>query len=211
MKIYITHYAPLTTRKPHIIRELTNKGIYNFEFIETHDKENLTNGELQKFSKIRLSEISLFLKHIDVFKQAILQPDDIICVFEDDAILKDNFHEIMHNIINNPPKEWDVIFTAECCDLHIHYNPHGIIIPVFSHHPPYLYDTTGSRGTCMYIINKAACKKIIDIYENEPIINEAIDHWFNYIRKKYNNFKYFWCEPTIVDQGSTSIFGSSIR
>lgn len=210
MKVYITHYTPLKERKPHIIKELCSKHIYNFEFIETYDKEVLTNFELSKFNTIKLSEISLFLKHIEVMKKALLQEDDLICVFEDDSILKNNFYEVINNIISNQPKEWDVIFTAECVKLHIDYNPYGITIPVYSSHPPYLFETNGSRGTCMYIINKTACRKILDIYNNQSIINNAIDHWFNEIYK-YGNLKYYWSEPTVVDQGSEHIFNSSIR
>ncbi len=157
-----------------------------------------------------MAVISLFLKHIETMKRAILQDDDFICVFEDDAILKDNFHQIMDNIMSNPPKEWDVIFTAECGNLHIDHNPYRLIIPVFSSHEPYLFETKFSRGTCMYIINKNACRKILDIYNSQPAINKPIDHYFNEIYN-YKNLKYYWSEPTIVSQGSENIFKSSIR
>jgi len=64
MKFFVTHYTPLIERKAHIIEQFQKYNITNYTFIETYDRENLKQSDLNKFSHIRLSEISLFLKHI---------------------------------------------------------------------------------------------------------------------------------------------------
>jgi hypothetical protein len=103
MKFYIVHYTILTERKIHIINQLQNAGINDYEFIETFDKEDIQLHPL--------------------------------------------FSKFSSNSINN----------------------------------------------------------------DEEIINKPIDHWFNYIRKKYNLI-YYLSEPTLVSQGSEKcLFSSSVR
>jgi len=201
MKIYITHYTPLVDRKQNIIKQLTSAGITDYEFIETYDREQLTRQDIEKFSHISMSEASLFLKHYEIFKQN-LENDDIIIVLEDDAILVENFKEHLANYIEIlREKTWDVAFTGECCNIHAKNVVQG----------QHFYDSTGSRGTCMYIINSGVCKKLYNIFNQEPKILLAIDHWFNLIGKKYG-IKYFVSEPTLVYQGSElGLYKSAIR
>jgi GR25 family glycosyltransferase involved in LPS biosynthesis len=201
MKIYITHYTPLADRKQDIIKQLTNAGITEYEFIETYDKEALTNKDIEKFANIRLSEASLFLKHYEIFKKN-KDTNDIIVVLEDDAILVENFKEHLANYIELlKTKTWDVAFTGECCNIHAKNIVQGQIF----------YDWPGSRGTCMYILNAGVCKKLYDIFNQENKIVLAIDHWFNLIGKKYG-LKYFLSEPTLVYQGSElGLYKSAIR
>lgn len=198
MKYFITHYTPLLDRKQNIIKLLENANIIDYEFIETYDREKLNKIEIEKFSQIKLSEISLFLKHIEIFKKEIY---DIVIVLEDDAILVDNFKEKLDSYLNElETMEWDIVFSGECCDLHHKKESNKIF-----------YESTGSRGTCMYILNKGVCKKLNDIVNKEKQIIKPIDHWFNDMKLKYN-LKYYWSEPTLVFQGSeTGIFKSVIR
>ena len=110
------------------------------------------------------------MKHVEIFRKAPL--DDIIIAFEDDAILVDNFKnklEMYLNDLNN--YEWDVVFTAECSD---HHYPNIQDNKLF-----YGYLDSGSRGTCMYILNKGACRKYYELYNNENNIDVPIDFWFN--------------------------------
>jgi GR25 family glycosyltransferase involved in LPS biosynthesis len=194
MKIFITHYTKLVERKQHILTALQNANITEFEFIES---EYLTTN---KFSGIKVSEISLFVKHVDIYKK---NSDDIVIVLEDDAVLVDNFKQKVEyyiDTINNINADWDILFTGECCNLHAVKHTEQIF-----HKLPY------SRGTCMYILNKGVCAKLNSIFENEQLITKPIDHWFNDMILKYNLNSY-WSEPTLVFQGSEiGHFKSAIR
>jgi GR25 family glycosyltransferase involved in LPS biosynthesis len=199
MIFYITHYTPLTDRKQNIINQLIKYNITNYEFIEIYDKEKLNLSDIQKFTDLKLSEISLFLKHVEIYKKNI-NNNNIIIVLEDDAIFVDNFLEKLKYYLNNLPKIWDVIFPGECCELNIKEESNKIF-----------YKTPISRGTCMYILNINTSNKIINIINNLKIINKPIDHFFDYLHKYYN-FEYYWTEPILVLQGSElGIFKSSIR
>jgi GR25 family glycosyltransferase involved in LPS biosynthesis len=200
MKFFITHYTPLVDRKQHIIRSLHNANIDDFKIVDVYDKESLTKLDTDKFSEIKLSEISLFLKHVDIYKKHV---DDVVVVLEDDAVLVDDFKEKLDyylDAIKRSGSEWDILFTGECCNLHAVNNEKQIF-----HKLPY------SRGTCMYVMNKGVCAKLNNIFDNEQLITKSIDHWFNYIIPKYN-LNAYWTEPTLVFQGSEiGYFKSAIR
>ena len=198
MKLFITHYTPLVERKQHILQELKKANIIDYEFIELYDREHLSNTDLAKFSRITLSETSLFLKHVAIYNKEL---DDIVVVLEDDAILVDDFKEKLNILLDGlNTKQWDVLFSSECCELHAKTVPDKM-----------LYESNTSRGTCMYVLNKGVSIKLCQIVQAETEIYLPIDHWFNYIKLKYN-LKYFWSEPTLVDQGSgTGLFETSLR
>jgi GR25 family glycosyltransferase involved in LPS biosynthesis len=200
MKFFITHYTPLVDRKEHIIHSLHSANIRDFEFVEVYDKEALTKLDTDKFAEIKLSEISLFLKHVDIYKKHI---DDVVVVLEDDAVLVDNFKEKLDyylDAIYRSDSKWDILFTGECCNLHAVNSEKQIF-----HKLPY------SRGMSMYVLNTCVCTKLHSIFDNEQLITKPIDHWFNYIIPKYN-LNTYWTEPTLVFQGSEiGYFKSAIR
>jgi hypothetical protein len=198
MKIFIVHYTPLVERKQCIIKQLRDANITDYEFIETYDRDVLRKEDITKFANIKLSEISLFMKNIEIFKQDI---DDTVVVLEDDAILIDNFKERLNEYLTIlASMDWDIAFTGGCCNIHARSEPGRIF-----------YESNGSRGACMYILNKGVCKKMNTIIKSETQIVKPIDHWFNDMRPKYN-LKYYLSEPELVIQGSEiGVFHSAIR
>ena len=198
----ICHYTPLSDRKISVLKQLNNNNISDFSLIEIYNKEDLSKNNLEKFDNLKLSEISLFLKHISIYEKNLYNKDYIV-VLEDDFIFKDNPIMYIEKIINEANNNgiWDLIFSGDCCNLHYKNVEND----------KNLYKTNSSRGTCMYIININTTNKLLEIFNLEKRISEPIDHWFNYILYKYNLISY-WSEPTIVMQGSEmNIFSSSLR
>ena len=198
----ICHYTPLSDRKISVLKQLNNNNISDFNLIEIYNKEDLSKDNLEKFDNLKLSEISLFLKHISIYEKNLYNKDYIV-VLEDDFIFKDNPIINIEKIINEANNNgiWDLIFSGDCCNLH------------YKNVENYknLYKTNLSRGTCMYILNINTTNKLLEIFNFEKRISKPIDHWFNYILNKYNMISY-WSEPTIVMQGSEmNIFPSSLR
>ena len=198
----ICHYTPLSDRKISVLKQLNNNNISDFNLIEIYNKEDLSKNNLEKFDNLKLSEISLFLKHISIYEKNLYNKDYIV-VLEDDFIFKDNPIINIEKIINEANNNgiWDLIFSGDCCNLH------------YKNVENYknLYKTNLSRGTCMYIININTTNKLLEIFNLEKKIVKPIDHWFNYILYKYNMISY-WSEPTIVMQGSEmKIFPTSLR
>jgi GR25 family glycosyltransferase involved in LPS biosynthesis len=198
----VCHYTPLSDRKISVLKQLNNNNISDFNLIEIYNKEDLSKNNLEKFDNLKLSEISLFLKHISIYEKNLYNKDYIV-VLEDDFIFKDNPIIYIEKIINEANNNgiWDLIFSGDCCNLHYKNVEND----------KNLYKTDHSRGTCMYIININTTNKLLEIFNLEKRITNPIDHWFNYILYKYNLISY-WSEPTIVMQGSEmNIFPSSLR
>jgi hypothetical protein len=198
LKYFVTHYTPLIKRKQHILQKLKDADIYEYEIIETKDREVLTQEELNKFTKIKESEISLFLKHVEIFKMDT--GNDIIVVFEDDAILCDNFKTKLDACLSELQGEsWDILFSGECCGLHCDIEPGRLV-----------KKTGMSRGCCMYVLNAGVGKRLYEIFQNQSTITYTIDWWLYKIQPNHN-LNYFWSEPTLVSQGSdTGLFQGSI-
>lgn len=214
LNIYICHYTPLVERKEFMDKQMVK---YNFthKYITDYDREIITEKEYEKFDlkKLKKSEISLFYKHIKSFEY--IKQEKLSLILEDDAILEDNFKDILSQYISQIPKDWDLIFLGNGCNLHI---PKDVIeldkkINMFY---KVNYSTSwggnGSTRCCdSYLVNQSAAKKIMEIFNKEKQINLPYDHWLNKVIFE-NNLKVYWVEPTIVKQGSeANLFKSSLR
>lgn len=199
MKFFITHYTPLSERRDHIIKQMESAGITDYIFILSKDREALTPQELSKFSIITPPEISLFYKHVEIFN--IAQENDIIVVFEDDAVLCDDFLKNMETCLSQlQTEQWDILFAGSCCNLHGNINPDKMVTRM-----------NMSRGTCLYALNLGVGKRLYDLFTAQEHITCAIDWWFNHI-EPVHDLKYYWSEPHLVSQGSdTGLFSSSLR
>jgi len=199
MKYFVVHYTPLVERKKNIIKNMRDAGIDEYEFIETKDREVLTPEELGKFKNITISEVSLFLKQVEIFKTDTV--DEMIVAFEDDAIFCADFQRKLDECLSQLQNErWDVLFSGECCNLHCDVEPGRLV-----------KKTGMSRGCCMYVLNIGVGKRLYEIFENQATITDPVDWWFNRIQS-IHGLRYFWSEPTLVSQGSdTGLFQSSLR
>ena len=187
-----------------MVRQLEKAGITEYEFITAHDRETMDQHPLWgKFigSTLNLAEISLFLKHLEVFDR---KNDDFVVVLEDDACFVEGFLEKIYQYMDAvKDMSWDILFTGECGYIHETVPPDASL--------PYFAPTKRSRGGCMYILNKHMSERLSTIaHEKEIIIHKPIDHWFNHLAAKYN-FNYLMSEPTLVSQGSEhKLFPSSL-
>lgn len=198
---YVAHYTPLKERKQHILGEFRRMGITNYELVETHDREALTQEQWDRFINYQdRGEISLFYKHVEIFRRA--DPNAYTFVLEDDAVFLPNFNHKLELYMEELPKSWDVIFCAECARI----RAEGPITESQIYYP-----SNRSRGTCMYILNRGVAKRLYDEFYSKDKINDVVDWWFNHIREPLG-LKYYFTEPTLVLQASEMcIFPSSLR
>jgi glycosyl transferase family 25 len=209
LKIYILHYKKLIERKEHIKKEL-NKHFLTYQFYEKYDKEELTKEDLSLFStRLRDSEKSLLCKHIYVYREMIQNNDDYILMFEDDVVLDENFNQKLNTYLKELPNDWDMLFIGSGCNLHIPKNE--IKKDVFIYKKSHKNGST--RCTDSYLIRKKCAQNIINIINNTKNyhISKPADWWLNDMLRNIDANVY-WCEPTIVKQGTqNNIFKSSIR
>lgn len=200
MKFYVTHYTPLSSRLTHMISQLENAGIHDYHFILSKDRESLTKEELSKFNKLSPGEISLFYKHMEIYKNA--PENEIIVIFEDDSCLCVDFLKYLYICLNELQNEeqWNALFAGDCANLHCQPEPGRMV-----------KRTDGTRATGLSILNSGTGKQLYDIFTKEEKIDLPIDWWLSEIAPK-NNLRYYWSEPPLVMQGSANgTFSSSLR
>jgi|LakMenEpi03Aug12_release.lakeMendotaPanAssembly.Ray.scaffolds.fasta_scaffold19606_9 GR25 family glycosyltransferase involved in LPS biosynthesis len=195
--IYICHWNKLIERKEHIIKELNFHKISNFSFVEIYDKDNLDINEITKeYPKLfkltdrdkrylKLSEISLLLKHCWIVKDAKLKKYKSIMILEDDVVFDKNFVELFNRYKKQLPEDWDCCWVGSCCNIH---TPSTKNINV--------YPAKTSRCCHCYILSENCINKILDEIIN---INEGIDWYYNDLIKKLN-LNAFWFEPSLAEQ-----------
>jgi GR25 family glycosyltransferase involved in LPS biosynthesis len=208
MKIFVHHYSKLTHRKQHIIKEFKKHGITDYEFIEKYDKDAITDEDCPEFSRAyitdRRSELSLHLKHLYLYRLMVQENYEEVLVFEDDVILSNGFIAILAEYMKQLPRDYDMLFIGDGCNLHI---PRNQLIPNQYIYEKCLHETVwGGNGaakcTDSYIIHQRCAKKLCDYVSSlSKKIDLPVDWWLNEAARDLV-LKVYWAEPTIVTQGS---------
>ena len=215
MKILVIHYDKLIERKKHILKQLDNAGLNDFEFVSNHGKEKLTPIEKSKFKDLTDGEISLMLHHFECYK-IISEKYDYAIIFEDDVILGDNFKNKIEKNISDLPEDWDMLFFGE---------GHGVHIPQYRQSPGVnIYKKMtdlknkmpggidgSTRCADSYIVSKKCAQKLVQVINILQITSIPLDHLLNKINHLCK-FNIYWAEPTLTIQGSTNgTFNSAVK
>ena len=211
MRIFVTHYKKLIDRKLFILAQFKKHNITDYEFIEI-ERDDLSNHNISMFHKnYKNCQMSLTLKHFYAYKEISDKYDNGL-ILEDDAILINNFTDILNKYMDQLPKNYDMLFIGDGCNLHIEKNK---LIPNQNIYEKCLYPTRwggngASRCSDSYIISKKCANKLCEYINNLNYkIELPIDWWIN-VAARDNNFKVYWAEPTIVTQASQNgIFKTS--
>jgi len=211
MKIFVIHYKKLHNRKQFILEQFKKYNICDYEFIEI-DRDELHNHNISMFQEnFNNSQVAISLSHFYAYKQISDNYDNGL-IFEDDVVLCNNFTDILNKYMIQLPKDYDMLFIGDGCNLHIENNK---LIPNQNIYEKCLYPTSwggdgASRCCDSYIISKKCANKLCEYINNlEYKISLAIDWWLN-VAARDNIFKVYWAEPTIVTQGTQNgLFKSS--
>jgi GR25 family glycosyltransferase involved in LPS biosynthesis len=237
MKFYICHYTPLQKRFLIQKNHFDKLGIKNYEFVTNFDRENIPEADLKKFgNNLKMSEISLFIKHIESMRKIINENQQYGVIMEDDAILRSNFIENLSFIEKNVPDNFGIIYCGyyqfvkeylqRCSQLK--ETPHHIF-KIMNREQVYnnayksslfedmsniiLFPWTGpNKGTDFYIIDNEMCKKFVHYYDNciENGIKHPIDHFMG-LFTYHNKLKNYWTPFSLITHGSLGQFKSAIR
>jgi GR25 family glycosyltransferase involved in LPS biosynthesis len=213
MKVFVLHYSKLVERKTHVIEQLRLQHITDYEFVELFDKDEITDAQKSDFTPNYATNImSLFLKHIHVYKLVAEQYDNAL-ILEDDVILHPNFSQLFSLYLSQLPTTYDLFYIGDGCKLRI---------PVSMRNPEqYIYRKElgptswgglgSSRCTDSYLVSNACAKNMLEYWEHvRGTVSNPIDYWLSEVAIA-KNLEVYWAEPTIVTQGSqNNLFSRSL-
>ena len=113
-------------------------------------------------------EISLTLKHNDLYRTLLNSNDELIIICEDDVKFKDNFVFNLRLVLNSLPKDFDIIQLEYINDIKNHNNKKSLNP---SDIPDYKLNKINFTknlypGTACYIVNRKGAKKILKLNES---------------------------------------------
>jgi GR25 family glycosyltransferase involved in LPS biosynthesis len=200
-KIYVCHYTKLKERVPTLEKQLEKYGLdvywvtdYDAEDIDislvrkymTNVDKPLGLGGIHENRTLRLSELSLILKHNYVFEDMIKNNYESVLVLEDDVLFVEDFINKFNNQIKDAELDYDLIWVGTCCNLKY---PNTVS-------DKFIYKHNGSRCTHGYIISKNCAKKMMEFLKQN---NYPADFAFNSAIEKMNLNNY-WMEPSLILQ-----------
>lgn len=209
MEIKIIHYSKLTERIKNLLPALKREQI-NSEIISEFNPEQLSSLELSKFDqkKLRISEISIFLKHMKVLTSDKSVKD--IIVIEDDVEIINNFRKKLSFQIDKLPEDYAFLFFDQFTKSFsvkrnlFNFNKKFYKVDYFSE-PDFsilsLKNTGKTRGLAGYVFNSNFSNIIKNEFESQQKISIPIDHWLNHLINKHS-LNVFWSQPPLSSQGS---------
>lgn len=207
MEIYIIHYSKLKERKIKCDEQFKNYKInyidetklYPLNYNKYEFNKNLKYGLKDFDVRYNIKNFSILRQHLYAIS---LMKNNYSIIFEDDVIIKDNFHEHLQKYLMELDTDFDFFFFGNGFGIS-HQDQDGI----------FLRDINKKvLVKCMdsYIISKKCSKIIFEYIDKIDKIDKPIDYFFEDIIRK-NNLKVYWCEPCITNQGSQiGIYKSSL-
>jgi GR25 family glycosyltransferase involved in LPS biosynthesis len=211
MEAYIIHYTPLNDRKVHIQKECDHAGITPI-YVEAHDREVLTDEQKAKFEGLRLASVSLILKHVEAWRLIAKGTRPWGLIFEDDAILCDEFMTRFTEYMSETPEDFDVVMINEGCNMHI---PSDYIEPdkhiyLRGTHVSIYCGNGGTRCLDGYVITKSCAEKFVSLFDNYPTKITLTSDWLTNVFMREIDAVVYWAEPNLVSQGTeTGLFANS--
>lgn len=212
IKVFVIHYTKLTNRKSHIIRQFNTHNITDYEFIEKYDKEDLQDCDKVFFNTGFKESMMSFINKTFYVYRLISENYESALILEDDVILSNNFTAILNEYMTQLPKDYDMLFIGNGCNLHI--EPHKIVPRKYIYERGVHATNWGGQGatrcTDSYIVSKKCAIKLCEYIKNlSNKITLPGDLWLN-VAARENNLKVYWAEPTIITQGTENgLFKSS--
>lgn len=161
-------------RKNWIIQHFNDFGFpYQFYKAKTHF-DNVYN--LHFTEKYSLGNIGCFLSHYDLIKN--YKDNKILGIFEDDALLCEDFFKRFDYINQNFNLEWDIFFMSSFYHLNTDDKRWHKFGDYEKTSIKYIHRTYGSFCTHSYLVNPKSINKIINLMDINLKESYAIDHLY---------------------------------
>lgn len=208
MKTYVIHYDKLTDRKEKLKFQLkknslsaewlVQKGFYSQDFIDKYFAFSVNEWKRKVriakrpiiYRPLTKSEIHLTINHFLVGEKIAKGNDDIALVFEDDAILVDDFKNMFKDVIMQLKEtSWDIAYL----DFLGGKPPKVDELTLINRRGDFDY-----YGTCAYLIKRTTWTQILAMNEKFTLpSDEELKYRINHL-----GLKSVWIAPPLVKQSS---------
>lgn len=202
IKIFILHHTPAVERKNTLLADIGAVNLpYSIEWIEGFLPEEIEGIS----ASIRISELSLSLKHQYVLQQIIQNEIQYGIIFEDDVDLQSvpKIQEFLEQSIDDlQAKTGDILWIGD-----VWVGKYSI--PIEKKIPTeisFFSDNCFSRCTHAYIISQQGAKLVLDNYH----YNQPIDHLYNEIIANKIIIS-GWTEPGLLQKSAEGKLPSLIQ
>lgn len=212
--IFISHYEKNVDRRAYLDNFFKTHNITNYEYVINDRKDigpkvplwNLFQLEQDiklpfnyieraPCRKLNKSHIANIISHYESIERISRDTNEsLYLILEDDAIFCDNFIEKFNKHIESVPKDLDIGYIVSGCDLHV--NESIITNDIIW----YEEQLRRSRTACAYIISTKCARKMMKEFVG---FFYPIDWHLTYESTRIQ-LKIYWCEPTIVSEGSNN-------
>ena len=139
-----------------------------------------------------LGSLGTCLSHFYIYKTMVEEKIPYMCIFEEDAIINDDFRIKLDKLLKNTPDDWDIIYLGMSCDYshddRCHQNDN------INEVKPNLFKIKYAYGTYGYIINLSGVKKILpNIYPIWWHVDTLLSNLM--VQNKINAYSYI---PNII-------------
>lgn len=220
IKTYIMHYYKLEERRRYLLNICRNIKWCSYTSRETISEEQIkkfykpNNAEWQKrtenlykdkvpFREMQKGDLSCSINHIMAWKDFVDNDKNYFGLFlEDDAILCDNFYELLKEVLNKTPEDIDMLFIGGGF-------PHTIAKTIKTVGQFHLKDHPATNCLCSYVMTKKTAKIMYEEIISNKIVT-PIDFDLNYFLFK-NNMKVYHHVPYLCKEGSSIGIYKSIQ
>jgi GR25 family glycosyltransferase involved in LPS biosynthesis len=198
-KIYVINLKKNTDRWDSMSKMAENANINITRFDAINGKELASNHpDILKYfvkdHKLNNGQIGCALSHIKIWEDAIKNNYENIIIFEDDAIIPDNFWNKLQSSYNEMPDNWDILY------LDIVY---GYLQKIDHKLSRVLFKKDKNSGLHGYILNNNFIKKILNGLKSK--LNVPIDVYI-----VNNNNNYYMTYPNIINFSNNYISDTQI-
>jgi glycosyl transferase family 25 len=193
--VYLINMDKDKERLKNVTKELDKFNI-KFERISGINPKILTNKQKNKYvtnfcqKYCSNGAIGCGLSHFKIYEDVLKKKYNNVIVLEDDIYLTDDFLQILNDVLNELPNDYDILYIGSfgLSDLDQYYD-YNILLKLVANNKKIILNKNNiyvpefPLGTHAYIISNNGCKKILK-YLNK--INFHID-WQIALNKKYLN------------------------
>lgn len=191
-KLCVVHCKRLTQRRSYLRSRLQDFG-WNAQCIDSHDPGEIPRRHLLRFKwgtpVLTIGEISVYLKHLEAFRQIARNGDSSGFVIEDDTEFPADFPDVFAQYQSSRHPGFDIVFLGASCGLGESTREDTCFVA-----------KSRTRSMSGYLITADACRRLSEALEPHPIC-EPIDHAVDRVIRRCG-LAVYWSVPSLLQNGS---------